>query len=93
MSTTVTIDDQLLRAAKRIAAQRGVTLSEVIENALRTLVVDKPAREHRPFKLITFRGDGVRLGIDLDRASSLELADDIERYTTSQSPCRPYRNR
>jgi hypothetical protein len=35
MKTTVEIDDDLLRAAKRAAIDEGVTLRQVIEDALR----------------------------------------------------------
>ena len=80
MRTTITLDEQLLRAAKRIAAQRGVTLSEVVCDALRAHLVAKPVRSAKPFKLVTFKGGGPHPGIDLDRPSSLDELDDVERY-------------
>ena len=80
MRTTITLDDQLLRAAKRVAAERGVTLSEVVQDALRAQLAARPERAARRFKLITFRGQGPRAGIDLDRSSELIEIDDVERY-------------
>jgi len=80
MRTTITVNDQLLRAAKRVAAQRGVTLSAVIQDALRSQLAARPARASHRFKLITFRGRGPREGIDLDRTSALLELEDVERF-------------
>lgn len=80
MRTTISLDDRLLRAAKRLAGQRGVTLSEVIADALRSQLAAKPAAGDRPFKLIVFKGDGPHDGIDLDRTSALDELDDVPRY-------------
>lgn len=88
MRTTITLDDHLLRAAKRIAAERGVTLSEVIQDAVRAQVAAKPQRAARRFKLITFRGRGPRPGVNLDRTSELLDAEDIERFATRRRASR-----
>jgi len=80
MRTTISLDERLLRAAKRLAAQRGATLSEVIADALRAQLAAKPARGERAFELVVFNGGGPHKGIDLDRTSDLEVLDDIERY-------------
>lgn len=71
MRTTITLDDRLLRAAKRHAADQGTTLSAVVADALRAKLARPAARTARPFKLVTFRGDGPRKGVDLDRTSAL----------------------
>ena len=42
MKTTLNLDDELLRRAKRLAAERGVTLTSIFEEALRRLVDAKP---------------------------------------------------
>ena len=67
-------------AAGRHAAQRGTTLSAVIEEALRAKLSVKTARPERPFRLVTFRGEGVHEGVDLDRTSELLVEDDVRRY-------------
>jgi Arc/MetJ family transcription regulator len=71
MRTTVRLDDDLLAKAKRAAIERGTTLTAVIEDALRrALAPGHPERRER-FELLTFRGDGLRPGVDLDDTSSL----------------------
>ena len=50
MKTTLNLDDQLLRTAKKMAAERGITLTQVIDEALRAAVSAPPRR-----------GDGARL--------------------------------
>ena len=80
MRTTISLDDQLLRLIKRTAAERGVSVSEVIRDAVRAHLAATPARARRRFKLVTFHGEGPRRGIDLDRTSEVLEAEDIERY-------------
>lgn len=80
MRTTISLDERLLRAAKRLAAQRGATLSEVIADALRAQLAAKPASPDRAFQLVVFEGGGPREGIDLDRTSEIDVLDDVQRY-------------
>ncbi len=47
------IDDDLFRKAKRHAAERGTTLSEVVNHALRE-VLSKPQVSAPPFRMTTF---------------------------------------
>jgi hypothetical protein len=57
MRTTLALDDRLLRAAKKRAAEQGTTLTHVIEEALRhhlTAAV-RPAKPFR-LRLLTKRG-------------------------------------
>lgn len=53
MRTTVVLDDSLLRQAKRLAAERCVTLSDVINHALRESL-GRPAPAPGPFAMITY---------------------------------------
>ncbi len=83
MRTTVTIDDSLLQAAKQRALEQRTTLRQVVEDALRAaLLGPRDDAEVPPFRLVTFRGDGAREGIDLDRSSELLVAEDVARYGT-----------
>jgi len=50
MRTTITIDDHLLTAAKRRAAETHQTLSQVVEEAVRAALMP-PARDVKPFHL------------------------------------------
>lgn len=74
--TTVDLPEPLLRNAKQRAAERGVTLSVVLEDALRSHLAAKPARPETPFRLHTVHGRLVRPDLDLDRTSELITADD-----------------
>jgi hypothetical protein len=46
MKTTLIIDDRVMLRLKQEAAQRGCTMSELVETALRLLL--EPARKRRP---------------------------------------------
>jgi predicted transcriptional regulator len=78
MRTTVRLDDALLRQAKKLAAETGRSLTAVIEDALRAAVSrQKIVSAHvEKFSLPTFKGRGLRPGIDLD--NSAELLDVME---------------
>jgi hypothetical protein len=57
MKTTLNLDDQLMRTAKKIAAERGITLTRVIEEAIRAAVSPPPVRDERtPFTWRTVKG-------------------------------------
>lgn len=77
MRTTVTLDDDVEKALRRAAGERGtsfkVTINEVLRAGLST--------EHRPRPYeVPSRAMGVRPGLDLDRA--LALAGDLEDEET-----------
>jgi hypothetical protein len=78
MRTTVRLDEHLLRDAKQLAARTGRTLTAVIEDALRETVARSRKRPPRTrVTLPTFRGNGLRPGVDLDDgASLLEVMED-----------------
>jgi hypothetical protein len=72
MRTTINVDDQLLRQAKAQAATLGVTLGQLIEDALRESLMRREAVEQRGrVRLITMQGTGTRPGIDLDNSHTL----------------------
>jgi hypothetical protein len=78
MRTTIRLEEQLLVEAKRLAARTRRTLTAVIEDALRqALAAAKQSKKGPPAALPTFRGDGLRPGVDLDdSASLLDLMDE-----------------
>jgi hypothetical protein len=53
MRSTVVIDDDLFKRVRRRAAELDVTISDVINDALREALARKPA-EAPPFKLPTY---------------------------------------
>ncbi len=72
MRTTVRLDDRLLAAAKRHAAESGQTLTAVLESALREKLGRQRSRATRtPIRLHTVKGDGLQPGVDLDDSASL----------------------
>jgi hypothetical protein len=79
MRTTVTIDDDLLRRAKREAARTDRTLSQVLEDALRDSLAPRPAGQKRfRLRLVTAGGTGVRGGVDIaDNAAVRDLMDGL----------------
>ena len=65
MRTTVSIADELLTAAKRRARERGTTLGEVINAALRRELCEPEAAAEPPEVPVFRQGTGPRPGIDL----------------------------
>jgi hypothetical protein len=53
MRTTLVIDDRLLRQAKARAAAQGTTLSEVVSQALRSVLAE-PASPPAAFQMLVF---------------------------------------
>jgi hypothetical protein len=78
MRTTVRLDPHLFKAAKKLAADSGRTLTAVIEDALREVIARRAAAGSRPpVKLTTFSGGGVMPGVDINSmAAMLDLLDE-----------------
>jgi hypothetical protein len=53
MRTTLIIDDDLLRQAKLRAAEWNLSVSDVVNNALRECL-GRPVRSAAPFSLVTY---------------------------------------
>lgn len=72
MRTTIHLDDTLYRDVKTAAAESGRTVTSLIEDALRERLT---RRKHSPGKkrlrLPTFRGSGLRPGVDLNDSAAL----------------------
>ncbi len=65
MRTTLNLDDNLIRAAKRRAAETGQTLSATIEAALREILEPKKKTKHSyRLRWLTVKG-GAQPGVDL----------------------------
>ena len=85
MRTTISIDDALLDAAKRLALARNTTLGSVIEEAIRESILRSEARSSAilpPFSVVTFEGTGTAPGVNIDRPSELLEAEDQIRIAT-----------
>lgn len=78
MRTTIRIEDQLFREVKALAARRGTTLQEVVEDALRGHVLEVERIEERePVELPTSgQSGGTHPAVDIsDSAALQELMD------------------
>ena len=71
MRTTIRLDDDLLARAKRAAADRGTTLTALIEDALRRALAPAAVSQRPRQPLPTFAGDGLQRGVDLDDTATL----------------------
>ncbi len=74
MRTTVRLPDDLLAEAKKRAAERGTTLTQLFEEALREALArhreaDSPSRDR--VCLTTVDGSGLQPGVDLDDSAAL----------------------
>ncbi len=87
MRTTIRLDDELLKEAKRLAVESDRTLAEVIEDALReTFARRKTTPKSNELSLPTFRGSGLQPGISWeDLNSNSRMLDIMEEYD-SPSP-------
>ena len=75
MRTTLVIEDALLRQAKRRAAERDLTVSDVVNEALRESF-RQASTVAPPFSFVTYGGAGRRVGHEpADFASELEDED------------------
>lgn len=85
MRTTITLDDELLRRAKREAAERGTTLSRVIADALSADLDRVDSSSDEPFRMITFHGPGGTLpDVDINDNSALrDILDEGGGWTSS----------
>jgi hypothetical protein len=64
MRTTISVNDKLLRSAKKRARELGLTLGAFVENALRRELGRATSANGKP-KIPVFRGKGgLRPGID-----------------------------
>lgn len=76
MRTTIRLREEILRRAKRKAAEEGRSLTSVIEEGVR-LVLERPdtARKRRAIPVSRASG-GVLPGVELNRAADLEARMD-----------------
>lgn len=79
MRTTVRLPDDLYRRAKARAAESGVTFTQLLEDALRSVLqADRASEDRAPYEVRPLpAGRGLQPGVDLrDQASLLDRMDD-----------------
>jgi hypothetical protein len=73
MRTTIRINDDLLKRAKKRAAEEGRTLTSLVEDGLMLVLSrTKASRRKRVPLPVSKATGGVRPGVDLNRSSDLE---------------------
>lgn len=81
MRTTITISDELLADAKRLAADRQSSLSVVISEALRQVIKENRAPATRAkFTIPTYGGDSMAQAITPADIAELIAEEDIQSY-------------
>lgn len=82
MRTTISIDDSVLDDLKRRAADRGTTVSRLIEDSVRFALAGPPDRPAggEDYELVTYGRGGRFTRLDVDRTSALLELDDLARY-------------
>ncbi|MDQ3629840.1 MAG: ribbon-helix-helix domain-containing protein [Actinomycetota bacterium] len=77
MRTTVSIDDDVLGAAKRRAADEDRTLSDLITEALRERLARRAPAEGDRYEAVTWGKGGTLPGVDItNNAAVRDLMDD-----------------
>ena len=73
MRTTIRINENLLKRAKKLAANEGRTLTSLVEDGLALILTKPKAKRRERVELpISKATGGVMPGIDLNRSSDLE---------------------
>lgn len=73
MRTTIRIHDDLLKRAKKRAAEEGRTLTSLIEDGLTLILAEPKAKSRKRVLLpVSKATGGVLPGVDLNRSSDLE---------------------
>ncbi len=79
MRTTLTIEDPIATALKKVAHRTGKSFKHVVNETLRAgLVARKPIAAAKSYRLKPVSLGGVRPGIDIDKA--LALTDALEDH-------------
>ena len=78
--TTLALDDNLFRDLKARAAREGIPLGRLVNDLLHQAQARAP-RPVRRVKWLTFRGQGVRPGVDINNRRSLyDVLDPPEKW-------------
>ena len=81
MRTTLVLNDEILVAAKRVAAARHTTLSAVVDEALRTTLMSAGAKgQTSPFQVPVFRGRGEARDVSPEELVRLRDDDELAPY-------------
>ena len=71
MRTTIELDDDLHATVKRLAAERGRSMNEIVQEALREALARQLHTQRPRIELPVFHGTGVLPGVDLEDSAAL----------------------
>lgn len=72
MRTTVRLNEDLLREAKKVAAESGTTLTALIQDSLRKTLADRGRpRRRKTIRFTTWGKGGTLPGVNLDSNAAL----------------------
>lgn len=71
MRTTLNLDDSLMITAKKMAAETGQTLTEIVSDALRERLARNSANLRPRPGLPVFKGSGLQSGVDISSNAAL----------------------
>jgi hypothetical protein len=71
MRTTLNLDDSLMVTAKKLAAETGQTLTEIVSDALRERLARNTANLRSRPGLPLFKGAGLQPGVDISSNAAL----------------------
>ena len=73
MRTTIRLSDDLLRKVRKKAAEEGRTLTSLVEEGLKTVLIERKQERRSRVRLPISKASGGTLpGVDLNRSSDLE---------------------
>ena len=73
------INDELVTAAKRLAAERGCSLGSVVSDALRMMLnADSHRKGSREFRMLCYRGKETSIDTSPAELSELDQSADLE---------------
>ncbi len=84
MRTTISLPDPVFENARQAALARGISLSELIHEALLSSLEAPRATVESKIVLPTVAGGFVHSNLDMDKISALITMDDEEAYGTSR---------
>jgi hypothetical protein len=78
--TTIELNEELFRKAKRKASDEGIPLRELVERALRAHLEQRQSKEARRYRLrLKTQGGGLRPGVSLEDWNALrDVMDDLD---------------
>lgn len=66
------LDEELMSEVKRYAAEKGLSITAVLDQAIREMLTRRTKLQNRKrVKLPTFPGRGLQPGVDLDDSAAL----------------------